>query len=416
VNKRVLWSLSAAALCACGVDPGTGSGNPTTNNDPSVTSQSSATLEITSFGSNPGGLKVYAHVPGGMPALAPLVVALHGCTQSAADYQKAGWDGLADSNKFYVLYPEVQTGQHCFSWFDPAQSSRGQGEAASIAQAVQAMQSRYGIDSARIFVTGLSAGGAMTNVMLATYPDLFAAGASVAGIDFRCASGMNDAYTCMAGKDESGKVQGDRVRAAFPGFSGPWPRMSIWQGDSDWTVQPKNAQEMLLQWADVAGVDTTADATRTVGVATQAEYKDVAGKTRVELWTLKGMGHGTPVDPSHGCGTAGAFILDVGVCSSGEIAKFFGIDTPTTGTPPSSGTTTTPPATIPPPPSAPAASCTEYNDSNYAQVSAGRAVRCGSYNSYACATATGENLGLWNTFNKSWVHSVASGWAAGRCP
>jgi hypothetical protein len=157
-------------------------------------------------------------------------------------------------------------------------------------------------------------------------------------------------------------------------------------------------------------VDLTVDATRTVGVATQVEWKDAAGVTRVELWTLKGMGHGTPVAPSKGCGTAGAYILDVGVCSSGEIARFFGLGAGATTPPP---TTTPAPPVVTPPPST--ASCTEFNDNNYAQVNAGRAVRCGAYNSYACASATGENLGLWNTFNKSWVHSVNGGWAAGRC-
>jgi poly(hydroxyalkanoate) depolymerase family esterase len=409
-NMNRYSCLSVLVLVGCGVDPGTS----TSGTDTTTTVTQASDLELTSFGSNPGGLKVYAHVPGNMPASAPLVVALHGCTQRAADYQKAGWDQLADTHKFYVLYPEVQTGQYCFSWFDLGQSSRGQGEAASVAQAVAAMQSRYGIDSGRIFVTGLSAGGAMTNVMLATYPDVFSAGAAVAGIDYRCASSMNEAYSCMPGKDESAKVQGDRVRAAFPNYSGPRPKMSIWQGDADWTVRPQNAQEMLEQWADVNGIDVTADATATVGPATHTEYKDALGNTRVELWMFKGMGHGVAVDPSHGCGTAGAFILDVGVCSSGEIAKFFGLTTANV-TPAPAPTNPTPNPTVPAPP-APASACKEFNDTNYAQVQSGRAVRCGNYNSYACATATQENLGLWNTFNKSWVHSVEGGYAAGRCP
>lgn len=406
---RLRAAVVALVAAGCGVAP---SGQVDATD--ATIGESAQDLELTSFGSNPGGLKVYAHVPGGMPASAPLVVALHGCTQSAADYMKVGWDPLADQQKFYVLYPEVQTGQKCFGWYDPAHNGRGQGEAASIVQAVQAMQARYGIDSSRVFVTGLSAGAAMTAVMLATYPDVFSAGAAIAGIPYRCATGITDAYSCMGGKDETGKVQGDRVRAAFPGYSGARPRLSIWQGDADWTVRPQNATEMLEQFADVAGVDLTVDATRTMGTATQAEYRDGAGVTRVELWTLKGMGHGTPVAPSKGCGTAGAYILDVGVCSTGEIAKFFGLGAAVVTPAPTPAPTPTP-TPAPPPVAAPPSSCTEFNDNNYAQVQSGRAVRCGAYNSYACATATGENLGLWNTFNKSWVHSVSGGWAAGRC-
>lgn len=400
-------------LAGCGVDPGAAAPGATTTT--STTGSTAEDLELTSFGSNPGGLKVYAHVPPSMPPSAPLVVALHGCTQSAAEYARAGWDALADQHEFYVLYPEVQTGQRCFGWYDPAQSSRGQGEAASIAQAVAAMQSRYGIDGERIFVTGLSAGAAMTAVMLATYPDVFTAGAAIAGIPFRCASGITEAYGCMSGKDESGRAQADRVRAAFPGYQGARPRLSIWQGDADWTVRPQNARELLEQWADLSGVDLTRDATRSLGIATQEEYRDAAGATRVELWTLKGMGHGTPVAPAQGCGTAGAYILDVGVCSSGEIARFFGLLAAAPAPAPEAQPPPSAPPTVPAPPSTSSSSCTEFNDTNYAQVAAGRAKRCGAYDSYACATATGENLGLWNTFYKSWVHSVPGGWAAGRC-
>lgn len=405
-----LWKAAAVAalLAGCGVEPGAAAPGTAAGN----TGSTSEDLELTAFGSNPGGLKVYAHVPPAMPPQAPLVVALHGCTQSAAEYAKAGWDALADQHKFYVLYPEVQTGQRCFGWYDPVHSTRGRGEAASIAQAVAAMQSRYGIDSTRVYVTGLSAGAAMTAVMLATYPDVFEAGAAIAGLPFRCASSITEAYGCMQGRDESGRAQADRVRAAFPGYQGARPRLSIWQGDADWTVRPQNARELLEQWADLSGVDLAPDATRALGIATQEEYRDAAGTTRVELWSLKGMGHGTPVAPAQGCGTAGAYILDVGVCSSGEIARFFGLLSavaPQPEPPPAA------PPTVPAPPASSTASCTEFNDTNYAQVAAGRAKRCGAYDSYACATATGENLGLWNTFYKSWVHSVPGGWAAGRC-
>jgi poly(hydroxyalkanoate) depolymerase family esterase len=115
-----------------------------------------------------------------------LVVALHGCTQTAADYDHgSGWTRLADRYGFAVLFPEQQRANNpnnCFNWFLPSDTRRSHGEAFSIRQMIERVITDHGVDRRRVFVVGLSAGGAMTSAMLATYPDLFAGGAIIAGL------------------------------------------------------------------------------------------------------------------------------------------------------------------------------------------------------------------------------------------
>lgn len=292
-----------------------------------------AQTEVAGFGSNPGNLRMFKYVPSSLPTGAPMVVALHGCAQSASSYDaESGWQRFADRFRFALLLPQQQSannGSSCFNWFENADTTRGQGEALSIRQMVDRMIADHGIAPSRVYITGLSAGGAMTAVMLATYPDVFAGGAIIAGLPYRCAGGQSAAFSCMnPGTDLSPAQWGDRVRAASS-WTGPWPIVSIWHGDADFTVRPINQTELLEQWTDVHGIDRTADVSETIGGYPRRLYRDATGAARVETWTITGMGHGTPVDPGTGetqCGTAGAYLLDVNLCSSYYIARFFGLD------------------------------------------------------------------------------------------
>lgn len=430
------WLVLGA--CGVGADAPAGDG-------PTATVEQS--LELTNFGSNPGGLKAFAYVPP-TPSTSPaLVVALHGCTQTAAAYESAGWNAVARRVGFYVLYPEVQGGTRCFGWFDAAQTRRGAGQALSIKQAVEKMITTYGIDRSKIFVTGLSAGGGMTAAMLATYPDVFSAGAIMAGLPYRCADSLGAASGCQQGTEKTPQAWGDLARAGFPGFAGPWPRVSIWSGNQDFTVNAKNLTELMEQWTNVHGIDTTADATATQGRGTRRQYADSAGVTRVDTWTVTNMGHGTAVAPAQGCGTAGAFILDVGLCSTELSAQFFGLTaavmpvdagtpapvdagtpapvdagTPTpvdagTPAPVDAGTPAVDAGTPPGVDAGTGGTCRQFEDNVYNHTVAGRAVRCGSFNSYACANGSGENLGLWNTFNRATLKSTNGAyWSKGSCP
>jgi poly(hydroxyalkanoate) depolymerase family esterase len=141
--------------------------------------------EVKGFGSNPGKLRLLTHVPRNLPKAPALVVALHGCTQTATIYDHgSGWSKLADRYGFAVLIPEQQrtnNPNNCFNWFLAADTQRNKGEAFSIRQMIERMIEDYGIDRRRVFVVGLSAGGAMTSAMLATYPEIFAGGAIIAG-------------------------------------------------------------------------------------------------------------------------------------------------------------------------------------------------------------------------------------------
>ncbi len=292
-----------------------------------------AQTEVTGFGSNPGALRMFKYVPAGLPANAPLVVAMHGCAQSASSYDaETGWQLLADRWKFALLLPQQTSANNsssCFNWFLTGDTARGQGEALSIRQMVDRMIADHAGASGRVYVTGLSAGGAMTAVMLATYPDVFAGGAIVAGIPYRCATSQTAAFSCLnPGTDLTPAQWGDRVRAASS-WTGPWPIVSIWHGDADYVVRPLNATESMQQWTNVHGIDQVADVTDTVAGVPHRVYADTAGRPRVETYTIPGMGHGTPVDPGTGatqCGTAGAYILDANICSSYYIGRFWGLD------------------------------------------------------------------------------------------
>ncbi|WP_408950134.1 PHB depolymerase family esterase [Lysobacter sp. Hz 25] len=292
-----------------------------------------ALTEVTGFGSNPGNLRMYKYVPPGLPADAPLVVALHGCAQSAASYDaETGWELLAQRWHFALLLPQQQSANNanaCFNWFESGDSTRGQGEALSIRQMIERMRSDHAGAADRVYITGLSSGGAMTAVMLATYPEVFAGGAIVAGIPYRCALGSSAAFSCMSpGTDLTPAQWGDKVRAASS-HAGPWPIVSIWHGDADYVVRPANQAESLQQWTNVHGIDAVADVEDSVAGYPHKVYRDAAGQPRVETYSITGMGHGTPVDPGSGesqCGTAGAYVLDVNLCSSYYIGRFWGLD------------------------------------------------------------------------------------------
>ena len=292
-----------------------------------------AQTEVSGFGSNPGNLRMFKYVPSGLPANAPLVVAMHGCSQSAASYDaETGWQMLAERWQFALLLPQQQSANNsstCFNWFEAGDTARGSGEALSIKQMVDRMRTDHGSDPARVYVTGLSAGGAMASVMMAAYPEVFAGGAIVAGLPYRCATSQSAAFGCMnPGTDLTPAQWGDKVRAASS-HTGPWPIVSIWHGDSDYVVRPANLTESMQQWTNAHGIDQTADVSDTVGGFPHRVYKDAGGTPRVETYTITGMGHGTPVDPGTGetqCGTAGAYLLDVNLCSSYYIGHFWSLD------------------------------------------------------------------------------------------
>jgi len=288
--------------------------------------------EIFGFGSNPGNLRMFVYRPPTLADNPALVVVLHGCTQTAAGYDLgAGWSTLADRYGFALLLPEQQRSNNpngCFNWFQPEHSRRSQGEPLSIRQMIEKSLADHGIDRQRVFVTGLSAGGAMTSIMLACYPEVFAGGAIVAGLPYGAAANLQQAYESMfRSPSRPAREWGDLVRKASS-HPGPWPRVSIWHGNADKTVIPSNAVEILKQWTDLHGLPMSPSVKTRIDGFPREVWINEAGDELIEAYTIPNMSHGTPLalgEADGACGAPGPFLLPVGISSSYHIAKFFGI-------------------------------------------------------------------------------------------
>jgi len=289
-------------------------------------------VEIDGFGTNPGALKMFAYVPEQLPRASALVVVLHGCGQTAPGYDfGTGWSTLANRYGFALLMPEQQAANNantCFNWFNPGDVARGRGEAASIRQMVARMVADHKIDSRRIYITGLSAGGAMTSVMLATYPDVFAGGAIIAGLPFGIASNVREALGgMMQSTSRPAAKLGDLVRKASK-HKGPWPKVSVWHGTADRTVNPGNANEIVKQWLDVHGLPAAPMSAVDVDGHPREVWWNADGETVVESYTITDMAHGTPLGLAGNderYGAEGQFLIEAGISSSYHIANFFGL-------------------------------------------------------------------------------------------
>ena len=288
--------------------------------------------ETTEFGSNPGDLRMFSFVPADLPKSAGLVVVLHGCTQSAAGYDVgAGWSALAEHYGFALLMPEQKLSNNangCFNWFLPEDTTRDSGEAGSIRQMIEQMTRTIGLDRRRIFVTGLSAGGAMTSAMLAIYPDVFAGGAIIAGLPYGIASNVQEALKGMFQSPPRAAAElGDLVRNASA-HDGPWPKLSVWHGSADRTVNPANADEIVKQWLDVHQLPAAPMSEATVDGYPRQIWWNADGETVIESTTITNMAHGTPLgtaDNDERYGAEGAFLIEAGISSSYHIAQFFGL-------------------------------------------------------------------------------------------
>ncbi len=288
--------------------------------------------ENSGFGLNPGNLRMFSYVPTRLPPRPGLVLVLHGCTQTAASYDEgAGWSTLAERYGFVLLAPEQRRSNNpsgCFNWFNAGDTRRNAGETASIREMIEKLVIDNGVDRDRVFITGLSAGGAMTSVMLACYPEVFAGGPIIAGLPYRAAANVHQALQSMFRcPSRSAEDWGDLVRQAAP-HNGPWPRISVWHGSADKTVIPKNAREIIKQWTNVHGLPPSPTTQETVNGYPRQVWLNGAGDELIESYTITHMGHGAPLATGaadHECGTAGPFLLDVGLSSSYHIAEFFGL-------------------------------------------------------------------------------------------
>ena len=284
------------------------------------------------FGANPGNLRMFAYAPKYLPQKAPLVIALHGCTQTADEYDHGtGWSSLADRLGFAVVYPQQQPAnnpKNCFSWFLPGDIMRGHGEAHSIKEMVEHAIRVFAADRSKVFVTGLSAGGAMASVMLAAYPETFTGGAIIGGLPYGCARNAQQAFEAMFSEEGLGAhALGDRVRAASR-HRGPWPTISVWHGTSDPIVKSSNCEDIIRQWTNVHELSDSPSYQELIGSHVRRVWSDAKGNALIEAFSISGMAHGVPLGNAVGgesCGAVGAFFLDVGISSTHHIARFWGL-------------------------------------------------------------------------------------------
>lgn len=315
---------------------------------------------IHDFGPNPALLSLDVFRPAGLRPGAPLVLALHGCTQDGVRYdQDTGWSALAARWGFALLLPGQTRQNHplgCFRWYEPAQTHRGGPEMTSLVAMVRWGWTALGCDPGRSFATGLSAGGAMTAALLATHPEMFAAGAILAALPFGAAASAPTALAAMRRPwpRRSQHWLRKALEAAGPEHPGSgvrrnWPRLSVWHGLADTIVHPGNGRELVKQWLALHGLDPLRSVETRIGNHHHRCFADPQGRIKLEAWWLAGMGHGVPValaatpEPPSAPVEIRPHVFDVGLAASARIADFWGLtDTPATllpgGTAPSSGT------------------------------------------------------------------------------
>jgi poly(hydroxyalkanoate) depolymerase family esterase len=236
----------------------------------------------------PHGTREYKlFVPGAHPGTRPLVVMLHGCSQSPSDFAAGtGMNTLAETHGFYVLYPGQTSranGQRCWNWFQPGEQDRETGETGIIAGMTRAVVAAHRINPRHVFIAGLSAGGAAAANIAHAYPELFAAVGIHSGLAAGCARDVSAALTVM----RLGPVaEADCVAPVTP-----MPTIVV-HGESDGTVNPLNGEQALAQ-AGIAGLtpEVIEDVSPGGLPYIRTRYADATGHVRAEGWMVRGLGH-----------------------------------------------------------------------------------------------------------------------------
>ncbi|WP_432972560.1 extracellular catalytic domain type 1 short-chain-length polyhydroxyalkanoate depolymerase [Dactylosporangium sp. CA-233914] len=264
--------------------------------------QAATLAEVTNFGTNPTNLRMHIFVPDRVQAKPPILVAVHYCTGSGpAFYSGTEFANLASQYGFIVIYPSATRSGNCFDVSSPQALTRNGGsDPVGIMSMVTYAEQHYNGDPNQVYVTGASSGGMMTNVLLGDYPDVFKAGAAFMGVPFGCfatTDGSSWNSQCSSGQRSYTPQQwGDMVRNAYPGYSGPRPRMQVWHGTTDTTLAYPNFGEEIKQWTNVLGVSQTPVSTDTPQPGwTRTRYGRAGVAPPVEGISIAGVGHSLPM-------------------------------------------------------------------------------------------------------------------------
>ena len=266
------------------------------------TASAASLVQITNFGPNPTNLLMYEYVPTGVQQHPPILLALHNCTGSGPSfYSGTEFASLADRYGFVVIYPSVTRSYDCWDVSSPSSlTHNGNNDPAGLISMIQYVEQHNNGDASRVYVTGASSGGMATNVMLGDYPDVFKAGAACMGVPFGCfatTDGSQWNSACAQGQITKTPQQwGDLARGAYPGYSGPRPRMQLWHGTSDTTLSYVNFGEEIKQWTNVLGVSQTPSSTDYPQSGwTHTTYKDTSGVAQVDAYSIANTGHVLPL-------------------------------------------------------------------------------------------------------------------------
>ncbi|KAF2203940.1 acetylxylan esteras-like protein 1 precursor [Delitschia confertaspora ATCC 74209] len=223
---------------------------------------SSNLTHISKFGPNPRNVSMYIYVPKSLPKDPPILVVPHWCHGTALDaFNGRPYAALGDQYGFISIYPDSpNTADQCWDVSSPQSlSHEGGGDALGIVSMVRWTLEKYSGDRDRVFVTGTSSGAMMTQVLLGSYPDVFAAGSAFAGVPFGCYAA--DGYgvwsdACATGKiTHSGKEWADLLHRAYPSYTGWRPKLQVWHGTADQVLNFTNFGEEIKQWTSVLGLD-----------------------------------------------------------------------------------------------------------------------------------------------------------------
>lgn len=271
------------------------------------------------------GTRAYKlYIPSGYTGQAlPLVVMLHGCTQTPLDFASGtAMNVLAEKELCFMAYPQQVNSANssgCWNWFQVANQQRGTGEPLLIAGITQQIMQAYHIDASRVYVAGLSSGGAMAAIMAATYPDLYAAVGVHSGLAYGAAHDLPSAFAAM----KMGASQQPRQLAAFV-------PMIVFHGDRDTTVSTRNADDLVNQWLEAADTGTgrvvrspqeaIVERGQEVGGHAYSRfiYHDVSGRTLVEKWIIHQANHAWS-----GGNVSGSYTDPKGPDASAEMMRFF---------------------------------------------------------------------------------------------
>jgi len=247
------------------------------------------------FGDNPGDLSAsYYHETSNKS----LIVLLHGCVQQGERLaEQTALLALANKKQFSLLIPQQSQNNNikgCFNWFSSQDIEKNQGESLSIKNMITTVNAEQNFSN--IYIIGLSAGGAMASSMVVNYPELFTAGAIVAGIPYPCADNLITAIACMRSGPSQNPDQLTALVKEINGTQSNWPPLSIFTGDADAVVNPKNSQQLAIHWAQLTQSSQQPTIEKHQGYQV-SQWQGKNQQLNVELIEIENMGHGIAVAP-----------------------------------------------------------------------------------------------------------------------